>query len=421
MTAPRLPQGVRDYLPAAAAERRAIAESLLAAFDRWGYRRIITPAFEYEATLARASQAAAIRFVEPVTGEVVALRPDITPQVARLVATRFADENGPIRLSYEGSVVRNTPQRELFQAGVELIDAPSPAGDVEVIALAREALAQAGVEEPTIDLGCAEVAREALADVSDEELRRAIARKDAEEVARRARALRLPAPRRKLIEALPSLYGGAEAIDRAARLVGREARAGLRGLAEIVRQLDGGGGRITVDLGEVRGFDYYTGVRFQGFAAGVGDALVSGGRYDHLVERYGRAARAAGFAVDVEKVADALRARGGRARRGATVGVLLAGEPAWRREVAAALRRAGARVAEHLGEDLFDTAAWVAAAEAAGVDFAVVLAPRKRGGARFLPTRAVELTVAATGQISAGRLRDFIAGRVPLDALLPAG
>jgi len=93
---------MRDFAPGAAAARRRIAETLLRVFERWGYARVITPAFEYEDVLAlglgSAGRDAAIRFVEPSSGQVVALRPDITPQIARLIATRFRDESGPLRL-----------------------------------------------------------------------------------------------------------------------------------------------------------------------------------------------------------------------------------------------------------------------------------------------------------------------------------
>src|SRR5262245_14446695 len=166
----RLPVGARDFLPRAAARRRAIAEALLAEFERWGYDRIITPAFEYLDVLERGlgadARAAALRFVEPATGEVVALRPDITPQVARLAATRFGDREGPIRLCYEGSVLRLRPgargQQELIQAGVELIDAPSPEGDAEAIALAGAALAAAGIDQAVLSIGHVRLARAAL-------------------------------------------------------------------------------------------------------------------------------------------------------------------------------------------------------------------------------------------------------------------
>src|SRR5215467_4500958 len=166
----RLPTGMRDFAPRAAASRRRIAEVLLEVFERWGFARVITPAFEYEEVLALglgdAARAAAIRFVEPSSGQVVALRPDITPQVARLIATRFADERGAVRLCYEGTVVRlergARGQRELIQAGVEMAGVSGPNGDAELIALGVAALAAAGLPRPTIDLGHLGLAREVL-------------------------------------------------------------------------------------------------------------------------------------------------------------------------------------------------------------------------------------------------------------------
>src|SRR5882672_9233221 len=161
----RLPTGMRDFAPRAAAARRKIAETLLGVFERWGFARVITPAFEYEEVLALglggAGRAAAIRFVEPSSGRVVALRPDITPQIARLIATRFRDESGPLRLCYEGTVLRlergARSQRELIQAGVELAGVGAPEGDADVIACGAAALSAAGLGGPgfdlTIDLG----------------------------------------------------------------------------------------------------------------------------------------------------------------------------------------------------------------------------------------------------------------------------
>src|SRR5215471_2625344 len=162
----RLPLGMRDYLPAQAGERRGVAEACLQVFERWGYRRLITPLFEYADVLARGSDSAAIRFVEPQSGEVVALRPDITPQIARLAATRLASEPAPLRLCYEGSVLRLRPQRELIQAGVELLGAPQPEGDAEVIALAAETVAAAGLPDLVVDIGHMGFLRSALAGAS---------------------------------------------------------------------------------------------------------------------------------------------------------------------------------------------------------------------------------------------------------------
>src|SRR5262245_32095424 len=132
----------------------------MAVLESWGYARLITPVFEHADVLERGlghdARAAAIRFVEPGTGEVVALRPDITPQVARVVATRLADVEGPIRLCYEGAATRlasELGQREILQAGIELIDAGEPDGDAEVLAVAAAALAATRLPETRLDVG----------------------------------------------------------------------------------------------------------------------------------------------------------------------------------------------------------------------------------------------------------------------------
>ena len=352
----RLPAGVRDYLPVAAARRRGLGAAAAAELERWGYRAIITPLYEYDEVLQRGmGQAAhAMRFVEPSTGEVVALRPDLTPQVARLVATRMHDEPGPIRLYYQGSVVRlDGGRHEIFQIGVELIDAPQPGGDLEVVALAEAALDAVGIPDRTLDLGHAAVARAALghdagglglSDADSETLHTALARKDGAEVARLAARTRLPEGRRQLLAALPSLYGGVEILERAHGLTEGEARAAVDELAALCARLAalGTADRISIDLGEVRGFDYYTGTRFALYADGVGGALASGGRYDRLVERYGRPARAAGFALDVDRVAELLKLRGVPAPR-QVGGTLVAGDPVAAAKLAASLRASGNR------------------------------------------------------------------------------
>jgi ATP phosphoribosyltransferase regulatory subunit len=366
----RLPAGVRDFLPRAAARRRAIAERLLARFELHGYQRIITPMFECADVLERGlgedARAAAIRFVEPLSGEVVALRPDITPQVARIAATRMAEIDGPIRFCYEGAVTRLAAgprgQREILQAGVELIDAPTPEGDAEVIAVAAAALADSGVDHVRLDVGHVAPAREALAAVADAdrraELRALLAAKDRAGVARVAASGKLPPAARAVLEALPTLYGAPRQVLRKARALplpvrSRKALDALEAVLAMTRDVleKELHAQITVDLGEVRGLAYYTGVRFAGYARGAGDAVLRGGRYDELVARYGRTARATGFAVDIEAIAQAQSA-GGVASPGRAPSVLITANGERRREaarVAAALRAAGAAAAVDLG------------------------------------------------------------------------
>jgi len=365
---------MRDFAPAAAASRRRIAETLLGVFERWGFARVITPAFEYEDVLALgwggAGRAAAIRFVEPNSGQVVALRPDITPQIARLIATRYRDEPGAIRFCYEGTVVRlergARGQRELIQAGVELAGVAEPHGDAEVIALGAEALEAAGLGAPTIDLGHLGLAREVLdsidlPDGAREEARLAIGKRDGaslESLLRGARGSKAAAAFAALLPALsgpPSILG--DARKRAPTAGIKRALDDLQAIVDAVTAR-GIGARLHVDLGEVRGFDYYTGVRVQGFVAGAPDAVLAGGRYDDLLGRYGRPSPAVGFAIDVEAAAGALDVRaqqenGGNGDATAAVvngsnGVLVVGPAAAAQRMATTLRGQGKRAVAEL-------------------------------------------------------------------------
>ena len=382
MNAPpiRLPSGVRDLLPRAAARRRALAERVMAVFEAWGFARIVTPVFDCADVLERGlghdARAAAIRFVEPGTGEVVALRPDITPQVARLVATRMAETEGPIRLCYEGAVTRlagELGQRELLQAGIELIDAAPPGGDAEVLAVAAAALAASALPETRLDVGHGAPARHVLGAVDGEARHRlaaALARKD--RVGVRAAARALPASVAPsiapLAEALVTLWGPAEAtLARANALAWPDdVRGALAELAAVLAAFaeltDPPAPALTLDLGDLRGFDYYTGVRFAGYAGGAPDAVLRGGRHDELIGRYGRAARATGFAIDLEAVAEAQRAVGVAAAPPA-LGVAIHGDGAAR--LARTLRARGLRVVTAPGAP---TASWL---RGAGLDAAI--------------------------------------------------
>lgn len=352
----RLPAGMRDFAPGAAAARRRIAETLMRVFERWGYARVITPAFEYEEVLAlglgASGREAAIRFVEPSSGQVVALRPDITPQIARLIATRFREEAGPLRLCYEGTVVRldrrARAQRELIQAGVELAGVGSPGGDAEVIQLGAAALAAVGLPRPTIDLGHLGLAREVLEalDLPPPALlavRSRIAKRDRAGLALALKAARGPRAVVDFAATLPELSGPPRTLAAAVRRAPTPGiRRALENLQQVVKALDEEalGARLHIDLAEVRGFDYYTGVRLQGFVEGASEPVLQGGRYDSLLARYGRPCPAVGFAIDVEATADAL-ATAGRSEDG----VLVCGPAPRAWQLAEELRRQGRRAA----------------------------------------------------------------------------
>ncbi len=372
----RLPAGMRDFAPEAAAARRRIAERSLAVFDRWGFARVITPVFEYEDVLAlglgRAGRAAAIRFVEPSSGQVVALPPDITPQIARLIATRFHDEQGPIRLAYEGTVVRldqrARSQREIIQAGVEMAGVPGPRGDAELIALAAATLEAVGFPDVTIDLGHLGLCREVLdaldlTDEARERVRERIAKRDRAGLAEALRAARGPKAVVEFAARLPTLVGPPSVLTEAMAVAPVRPAGIRRALFELAAILDEAAryrvpARLHVDLAEVRGWDYYTGMRVQGYVHGAPEAILQGGRYDSLLAKYGRPSPAVGFAIDVEATAGALEHVPAAALTSASVapdgvaqgGVLIAGPHEQTLVAVEEARRQGRRAAAVDGE-----------------------------------------------------------------------
>lgn len=320
-----LPPGMRDLLPEEAASRRAIAREVIARFELHGYRMVTPPAFEFASVIERGlgtlETADVLRFVEPESGEVAVLRPDMTPQVARIVATRLAaDHAPPFRLAYEGTVVRRRmgrakKHRQIPQVGVELCGLGGHAGDLELLALAADAVRAAGLERFTIDIADAGIVRALLSSVDGElarEMMQALAAKDEAmltELAPRvggiggrvASLARLHGDRSALVEAT-RLVAGTAAEDAVKRLLALYDAAVARGLGDFVR----------ADAGEVRGFAYYTGMIFSLYAEGPGESIGGGGRYDDLLARFGAPMPAVGFGLDVDALAQALRAAGKR-------------------------------------------------------------------------------------------------------------
>jgi ATP phosphoribosyltransferase regulatory subunit len=323
----QLPTGVKIYLPDDAARLRGLQERLLGVFRLWGYRELMTPTFEFFDVLGlgtdEALQEGMFKFVDRESGRMLALRADVTPQIARIAATRLRDRPKPYRLAYRTNVFRQEAprlgrMREFFQAGVELLGLDKPEADAEMIAMTIEAFRAAGLARFQIDVGHVEFVRgvfESLGVARDvaRALRDALRRKDAAELERLAGELSAPAATTELLLALPGLQGGPEVIPRAASLVQnpRSERA-VAGLAEVHRLLAayGLGQAILLDLGEVRGFDYYSGVNFEGYVEGFGTELVGGGRYDQMLARFGTPCPATGFAFDLNRTLLALAAQG---------------------------------------------------------------------------------------------------------------
>lgn len=321
-----LPFGVNDFLPETAAKIDHIEGKIRRVFELWGFRRVVSPMLEYEDVLALGLgdglKGKTYRFDDRQTGRLLAFPPDITPQIARIVATRLNGSPLPHRISYSGRVLRQTEiqsgrSREIFQSGVELIGLDSPEADAEMVAMAVEALQDLGFSDFKVDLGQVEfsrgiVAASGLAGQALRELLEALARKDASAVSRITAASPLSEESRREIGALPRLYGGRETLDAAAAVVSNSrSSAALENLRRVLEILDihGVSQHLTIDLGETRGMDYHTGVTFEGFVAGLGGPVCCGGRYDNLAGRYGFDTPATGFTFDVLSLLQALEHR----------------------------------------------------------------------------------------------------------------
>jgi ATP phosphoribosyltransferase regulatory subunit len=295
-----IPPGTRDVLPEEMRELRAISSRMRATFEEAGYGEVHTPALEYDEVLRRGEEhAAGARYrTFDEQGEVLALRSDMTIPIARVVGTRYADAETPLRFCYFAHAWRAMERgvgepREFLQGGLELIGEEGPEGDAEVVALTIEALDAVGLRRHRIGIGDGSLYRTLLSELGVPEERHmpmleCLSRRDLVGLERVVSDL----PDRDLLVGLPELRGGPDVLEHA---------EGLRALHGILEKR-GVADRVIFDLGLVRELGYYTGAVFEVYDPAVGFALGGGGRYDELLGRFGRALPACGVALDLQRV-----------------------------------------------------------------------------------------------------------------------
>ena len=318
-----LPDQIEDVLPGRAWQMEKVRRDLLDVFDAHGYDLVAPPLVEYLDSLLTGTGAdldgQTFKLTDPLSGRLLGVRADITPQTARIDAHLLA-ESGITRLCYAGQVLTARPSamhhsREPYLVGAELYGDASVTSDIEVLNLLIEGLRRQSLPPLLLDFGHVGIFRALLADASDDIAARLLpllASKQADVVAEVARGL----PHAEALAGLCSLYGGVEVIGRAeAELPDlpavSEALATMRSVATALADAPVA---LSCDFAELRGFSYHSGLVFSVYAQGATDAIANGGRFDEVGRAFGRARPATGFSVDLKELMRLLPAPQPRSR-----------------------------------------------------------------------------------------------------------
>ncbi|HEV7860628.1 MAG TPA: ATP phosphoribosyltransferase regulatory subunit [Pyrinomonadaceae bacterium] len=324
----RIPGGLRYYFGAEARLRRTVEDTVMAVFDGWSYEEITTPSIDYyalfERGMGRDEAQRAFRFMD-TDGRLLALRPDVTSSVARAAATLFASRTRPLRLCYAAPVFRQQTQshaeyrRESTHLGCEFIGPGGRLADMEMLAIAVEVLERLGLENDyCITLNSAEIFNGVAAGLSLDANARAqmhhlIDIRDTAELQRFLASYSIPLEDRAAFSELTQLSGKREILDQSRRVItNARSVAALDAIEWMWRVVETLGltERFEIDLGDVSGLDYYTGLTFKIYLSGAGARVGSGGRYDELTANFGRREPAVGFVLDLDALTDVLARKG---------------------------------------------------------------------------------------------------------------
>ena len=316
------PEGVRDIYGIEYARKLLIEQRLHEAIRLYGYQDIQTPSFEffdvYSREIGTTPSSQLYKFFDK-EGNTLTLRPDFTPSCARCAAKYFMDETRPIRLTYSGSTFTNASSlqgklKEVTQMGVELIMEPSVEADAEMISLVVEALLRCGLTSFQIAVGEVEYFRgicsqAGLKEETEQKLRDAINAKNYFAAKELLESRKVRRDYAQVLLRLADTVLGASDLAEARQMVDNErSLQAIERLEQLYRVLEKYGVEkyVSFDLGLLGKYNYYTGVIFKGYTYGVGDAVVTGGRYDHLLSHFGKNAPAIGFVIVVDDLMEAL-------------------------------------------------------------------------------------------------------------------
>ena len=317
------PEGVRDIINVQCGRKHALQNRILKIFHQYGYHDIQTPMFEYFDVFRKEIGTVPSRDLYKLfdkEGNTLALRPDITPSVARAAATLFADEELSIRLCYTGNTFINHSSyqgrlREVTQMGVELIGDDAVEADAEMLALVIESLLSVGLKEFQLSVGNVDFFSSLIADANlDEDARERVTslinNRNYFGVEDYLDKIRVKRSSREAFASLNGLVGGLEVLKEAKEVaLSSSGVMAVKRLEKIydVLKLYGMEQYITFDLSMTGGtYGYYTVIIFRGYTFGTGDAIVKGGRYDRLLEKFGKESPSIGFAIVVDELMNAM-------------------------------------------------------------------------------------------------------------------
>jgi ATP phosphoribosyltransferase regulatory subunit len=317
-----LPEGVEDILPPRAERIEVLRARLLDLYRSWGYRQVMPPMMEYLESLLTGTghdlDTQTFKVTDQLNGRMMGIRADMTPQVARIDAHSMA-EDGVSRFCYAGHVLHTKAAsimgtRNPIQLGAELFGHAGVASDVEVISMMLQSLSVSEVEHITLDLGHVGVFRHlmekaALEPDVEKQLFDILARKALPELEAFVPKYFRNAALGEAVRQLAYVCGGVEVINTLRELVAplsADAVEAVDNLQQIVTQITHAYPEVNIyiDLSELRGYNYHTGVVFAAYQTGGSEPLASGGRYDEIGEVFGRARPATGFSVNLLKVAE---------------------------------------------------------------------------------------------------------------------
>ncbi|HDZ16272.1 MAG TPA: ATP phosphoribosyltransferase regulatory subunit [Methylophaga aminisulfidivorans] len=316
-----LPEGIDELMPEEAAQLETMHRSLVDLMRSWGYQLVVPPLVEYLDSLltgtAKTLDIQTFKLTDQLSGRMLGIRADMTPQVARVAAHKLRHQSDVLRLCYIGSVLRTLPQgmggsRNPIQLGAEIYGHTGPESDIESIELMVKLLSVGGISTLALDIGHVGIYRglaeyAALNSEQEHALFSALQRKASAEIDDLLIQFSLPKKADEMLRELAELNGDMSTLDRASEVLSHapdSVKSALDTLKIIAKTLTKQLPDIAInfDLAELRGYDYHTGVVFAAYKPDSSEAIALGGRYDDIGEEFGHGQPATGFSLDIKKL-----------------------------------------------------------------------------------------------------------------------